>query len=172
MKRPNRWFAGLAGTALALAISASVFAYAGEVAGAVSVSGPSTVACGAGLTVTATVVDASGKPIEGQPVFWSFNSSPSSSDRINDTTTTTDASGVATTTLTLASVAGSREVSATADAVIGSVVIGVACAALPRTSTAMDTSPIGNLPIAPMLALLAVFAGGGIILRRVALSPR
>lgn len=173
MTRLNRWFAGLSGTILALALSTTVFAYAGEVAGAVTVGGPTgTLKCGVALTVTATVVDASSKLIAGQPVDWSFTSSPSSADKINATPTTTNASGVATTTVTLACVAGNRTVTATADGVSAGAVLGITAAGLPRTSTAPDGSPVGNLSIATILALLAVLAGGGIIVRRLAFSPR
>ena len=50
--------------------------------------------------------------------------------------------------------------------------LGITSAGLPRTSTTQDGSPVGNLPIATILALLAVLAGGGIIVRRFAFSPR
>ena len=173
MTRRNRWFAGLAGTALALAMTATVFAYAGEVAGAITVGGPSgTVKCGVPLTITATVVDASSKPIEGQPVDWSFTSSPSSADVINSTPTTTNASGVATTTVTLANVAGNRTVTATADGISANAVLITACGGLPGTSMTSAGSLADTLPIATILALLAVLVGGGIIIRRFAFSRR
>ena len=120
MARRNRWFAGLAGTGLALMMAATVFAYAGEVAGAVSVGGPTgTLSCGTPLTVTAAVVDAASNPIEGQPVDWTFTSS-ATGDTINVTPTTTDINGVASTTDTLTCVAGNRTVTATADAITAS----------------------------------------------------
>ena len=173
MSRRNRWFAGLAGMALALTMTATVFAYAGEVAGAVSVGGPTgTLACGTPITVTATVLDASSDPIDGQPVDWTFTSSPSSADTINSTPTTTDANGVATTTVTLACVVGNRTVTATADGISAGAVLGITSGGLPRTSTAPGGSPVGNLPIGTILALLAVLVGGGIIVRRFAFSPR
>lgn len=169
----NRWFAGLAGTALALAMTATVYAYGAQVAGAVTVGVPSgTLECGVALTVTATVLDASSNPIAGQPVDWSFSSSPSNADVIDTTPTTTDANGVATTTVTLACVAGNRTVTATADNISAGAVLGITASGLPRTSTMPDGSPVGNLPIATILALLAVLAGGGIIIRRFAFSPR
>jgi len=173
MNRRNRWFAGLIGAALALAMTTTVFAYSGQVAGAITVGGPSGILkCGVALTVTATVRDAAGSPIEGQPVAWTFTSSPSSADKINSTPTTTDASGVATTTVTLACVAGNRTVTATADGISAGAVLGITAAGLPRTSTAPDGSPVGNLPIATIMALLAVVAGGVIMVRRFAFSPR
>lgn len=172
MNRRDRWFAGLTGTVLALAMTATVFAYAGQVAGSVTVGGPSGVLkCGVALTVSATVLDGAGLPIEGQPVDWTFTSSPSTADKINSTPTTTNASGVATTTVTLACVAGNRTVTATADEVSAGAVLGITAAGLPRTST-LDGSPLGDLPIGMILALLAVLAGGGIMVRRIAFSPR
>jgi len=170
--RRNRWFAGLAGTGLALVMAATVFAYAGEVAGAVSVAPPSgTLACDTPLTVSATVLDAASDPIDGQPVDWTFTSSLGG-DVINSTPTTTDANGVATTTVTLTCVVGSRTVTATADAITANAVLGITAAGLPRTSTLPDGSPFGDLPIATLLALLAVLAGGVIMVRRIAFSPR
>lgn len=172
VNRRSRWFAGLAGTGLALVMAATVFAYAGEVAGAVSVAPPSgTLTCATPLTVSATVLDAASKAIEGQPVAWTFASSVTG-DTINTTPTTTNASGVATTTVTLACVAGNRTVTATADAVSANAVLGITSAGLPRTSTVPDGSPFGTLPMATLLALLAMLVGGGIILRRLAFSPR
>lgn len=172
MARRDRWSAGLVGTGLALVMAATVFAYAGEVAGAVSVAPPSgTLACGTPLTVSATVLDAASSPIDGQPVDWTFTSSVTG-DTINTTPTTTNASGVATTTVTLACVVGDRIVTATADAISANAVLGITSAGLPRTSTVPDGSPFGNLPIATLFALLAMLVGGGIILRRFAFRPR
>lgn len=172
MKRRNRLFAGLTGTGLALVMAATVFGYAGEVAGAVSVAPPSGVlTCGVPLTVSATVLDASSNPIADQPVDWTFTSSVTG-DVINATPTTTNASGVATTTVTLACVAGNRTVTATADAITANAVLGITSAGLPRTSTVQDGSPFGTLPMATLFALLAVLVGGGIILRRLAFRPR
>jgi hypothetical protein len=171
MNRRTRWFAALAGTALALAMATTVFAYAGQVAGAVTVAGPSgALECNVALTVSATVLDASSNPIEGQPVAWSFTSSPSSADTINSTPTTTNASGVATTTVTLACVAGSRTLTATADDIRASAVLGITAAGLPSTSTAPAGAPAGNLPFAMILALLAVLVGAGLMVRQTAFS--
>jgi hypothetical protein len=154
-------------------MATTVLGYAAQVAGAVSVGGPGgTLKCGVPLTVTATVLDANGSPIAGQPVDWSFTSSPSSADKINSTPTTTNASGVATTTVTLACVVGSRTVTATADAISAGAVLGITSGGLPNTSTTPGGSPVGNLSIATILALLAVLAGGGIMVRRFAFSPR
>lgn len=172
MKHGNRLVASLAGTAMALAMAATVFAYAGQVAGAVSIAPPSgTLTCGVPLTVTATVVDAASKPIEGQPVAWTFTSSLTG-DTINSTPTTTNVAGVASTTVTLTCVVGNRTVTATADAITASAVLGITAAGLPRTSTFADGSPFESLPVATILALLAVLVGGLIIVRRIAFRPR
>ena len=87
-------------------------------------------------------------------------------------TATTNASGVATTTVTLACVVGSRTVTATAGTISAGAVLGITSGGLPNTSTTPGGSPVGNLPIATILALLAVLAGGGIMVRRFAFSPR
>lgn len=173
MKHRSHWLAGLTGTALALIVAATAFAYAAEVAGAVTVAGPTgTITCGVPLTLSATVLDAASKPIEGQPVDWAIATSPSTSDAINTTPTTTDASGVATTTVTLACVAGDRTVTATADSITGQMVLGLSVSGLPRTSTVSGGLFGGDLPIGTLLAFMAMIVGAGLILRRVALSPR
>ena len=174
MKRRSRWLAGIVGTTLALVVmSATVFAYSSQVAGAVSVAGPTgTIQCGVPLTLSATILDASSNPIEGQPVDWAIASSPSSLDTINSTPTNTNASGVATTTVTLACVVGDRTVTATADSITGQMVLGLTQAGLPRTSTVAGGLFGGDLPLGTLLAILAMIAGAGIILRRFALSPR
>lgn len=173
MNRRNRFLAGLAGTALALAMTATAFGYQGQVLGTITVAGPSgTLKCGVPLTVTATLLATDGNPFSGEPVDWTFTSSPSSADKINDTSTTTNSSGVTTTTVTLACVVGNRTVTATSGEASAGAVLGITSAGLPRTSTLPDGSPAGNLPIATIFALLAVLAGSGIIVRRFASSPR
>jgi hypothetical protein len=170
MKHRNRWLAGLAAVALTLATSATAFGYAGEVAAAVTIASPGgTLDCDVNITVTATIVDAAGAPISGQPVDWSFESSPSSSDTINRSPTNTNADGVATTTVVLACVAGDREIRATADDVSASAVLGVTAAGLPNTSTLPGQAPgPQDLSLAGMLiAVLAIAAGGALTLRQI-----
>jgi hypothetical protein len=179
----SRRLAVVAGAALALIISATAFGYAGQVVVTLTISGPTgPVPCGTPVTFQATALDVNGNPIEGQPVHWSFSSSPSNKDRIRPRTSRTDANGVATTTVTLACVAGQRTLTAAADkaranAVLtvgvptfGGAVLGVT--GLPGTSTAFDGGPASRLPLASILAVLAVLAGGGVIGRRLALRPR
>lgn len=169
MNHRTRWLAGLAATAFALVGATTAFGYAGEVAAAVTVGGPGgTLECGVPVTVTATIVDKDGKPISGQPVDWTFASSPSSADEINSTPTTTDANGVATTTVTFACVSGNREIRATADGVAGEAVLGVTAVGLPRADTLPDAAP----PLDIILAALALLVGGGIVVRRLVLKPR
>jgi Bacterial Ig-like domain (group 1) len=172
MKHRSQWLAGLAAVALALITTATAFGYSGEVAGAVTVAGPGgTLTCGVNITVTATVVDAAGKLIAGQPVAWSFTSTPSTADKINTTPTITNASGVATTTVVLACVAGNRTIRAVADAISASAVLGVTAAGLPNTSTLPGETPAQNLPvIGTLLAVLAMAAGGVLALRRISTS--
>ena len=174
MKHRTRWLAGLAGVALALVTSVTAFGYAGQVPAAVTIAGPGgTIQCGVALTVTATIVDSTGAPISGQAVAWSFTSTPSSADKINKTPTTTDASGVATTTVVLACVAGTRHLGAVAGAVRASAVLGVTGAGLPNTSTMPGETPAPGSPlIGTLLAVLAMAAGGVLALRRIAFSRR
>jgi hypothetical protein len=174
MKHRSRWLAGFAAVALALVASATAFGYAAQVAAAVTIATPGgTLQCGVNITVTATIVDSTGAPISGQAVDWSFTSSPSAADKINKTPTTTDANGVATTTVVLACVAGSRHLHAVADAVGASAVLGVTAAGLPNTSTLPGETPTQDSPlIGTLLAVLAMAAGGVLALRRISFSRR
>ncbi len=143
----------------AIAVSA-VFAYAGQVAAQVSVAGPSgALACNTPITVSATVLDVNGKPFDSTAVTWSFSSGAQSGDRISPTRSTTDANGVATTTVTLACVAGSRTLAATAGTVVGSAVLGLTSSGLPNTSAATGPTPAGTPPWELAAAALAVLAG-------------
>ncbi len=173
MNPRSRSLAVVAGTALALAMSATVFAYAGQVVAVLTVSGPSgSLKCGTPVTLRATALDATGAPIEGQTIDWAFTSTPSSKDKVNSTPTITNASGVATTTVTLACVVGQRTVTATGDNVSAGAVLSLTLGGLPGTSTAPGGAPAGDLPIASILAVLAVLAGSGFMLRRFALGLR
>ncbi len=169
----SRWLAVVAGLGLALALSTAVFAYSAQVVATLTVSAPSgSQKCGTPITIRATALDVGGVPIEGQPIAWAFTSTPSSKDKVNSTPTNTNASGVATTTVTLACVVGQRTITATGDSVSAGAVLSLTSGGLPGTSTGLDGAPTGGLPIAPLLAILAVLAGSGIILRRFALGYR
>lgn len=173
MNTRSRWIALLAGMALAFTLSSTVLAYASQVVATLTLSVPGgSQKCGTAITVRATALDSEGSPIEGQPIAWRFTSSPSSKDKVNKTPTLTNVNGVATTTVTLACVVGSRTLTATGDNVRASAVLAVTSGGLPGTSTALDGSSSGDLPIGSLLALLAVLAGGGVILRRFAFSSR
>jgi hypothetical protein len=156
---------------LAMALSVTVLAYSAQVVGVLTVSGPGgSASCNTPITLTATALETGGAPIEGQPIDWAFSQSPSTADTIN-TPTVTDINGEASTTVRLACVVGQRTVTATGDNVNASAVLSVTSGGLPGTSTSV-TGPASNLPIAPILAILAVLAGGGIILRKFALGLR
>jgi hypothetical protein len=160
----------IGGVGLALVLAATVVGYAGQTAGTVEVSGPSgPQACGTPITISAVVQEVeTGALIEGQPVSWSFVSGNVSGDKINTATSTTNASGVAKTTVTFAcSPRSGVTIRALADQASGTTVIAVSGEALPRTDTAPTPSSIGML-----LAAMAVLLGAGMMLRRLALARR
>ena len=175
MKRRTRWIAGLSALAVLLTATVTAFGYTGAVGGAVSVAVDphGTITCDVPFKVTATVLDAAGKPVTGQSVDWALVTTLSSSDKVNKTPTTTNSSGVATTTVTLACVDGSRPVRATAGAVSAQAVLGVTVGGLPNTSTLPVGAPTGPgaLLVATILAL-AFVTGGGLTLRRLAATNR
>lgn len=149
----------LAGALLATLATSAVFAYAGQVAGQVSVAAPSgTVACNSPVTVSATVLDINGKPFDNTSVTWSFKSGQQAGDTIAPATSMTNASGVATTTVTLACKAGSRTVDATAGTIVGSAVLGITSTGLPNTSTlpAPAGTPAWELGVAALAVLLGL----------------
>jgi hypothetical protein len=158
---------------MALVMTVTAFGYAGQTLATITVGAPSgTLKCNTAITVTATLISTDGDPFTGETVKWKFSSTPSNSDKINKTPTTTNSKGVAKTTVTLACVAGNRRVTATSDGISAGAVLSVTSAGLPRTSTLPGGNPAGDLPIGMILALFAVLIGGGIIIRRVATSPR
>jgi hypothetical protein len=163
----RRWLTAFTALALAVLAAGTALGYAGEVAASVTVSRPSgTLKCGVNITISATVLDATGKPIAGQPVAWSWVSRVSRNDSISKTPTTTNASGVAKTTVKLACVPGSRVLRATADAVKGQAVLNVTAGGLPRTSTLAAGVPGSSESIlGTLLAVLALVAGGGLAVR-------
>ena len=173
MKHRTRWLAGLAAVAFALVTAGTAFGVSGLGGGAVTIATPGgTLQCGVNITVTATLVDSAGTPIAGKAVNWSFTSTPSTDDVIKASPTTTNASGVAKTTVVLACVAGSRHLHAVAGAVSASAVLGVTSAGLPNTSTLPSETPARqNLSLlGTFLAVLAMAAGGVLALRRISLS--
>ena len=158
----------LGGLVLAVFAAATVTAYSGQVAGTVEVSGPSgPQACNTPITITARIEDLAGDPIEGQPVEWSFVSGNVSGDSILDTSTTTDANGVATTRVRFACSPHTVSIQALADDVMGTVVIATSGDALPRTDTLAGSSLPGII-----VAAMAVLIGCGTILRRFAADRR
>jgi uncharacterized protein YaiE (UPF0345 family) len=175
MKRRAGWIAGVAAVALLLTATVTAFGYEGGEKGSVSVAVHGTVTCGTALTLTATFVDGSGKPVSGQSVDWSVVTAPSASDRINQTPTITDSQGVATTTVTLGSVGGTRRIRATAGTVSATAVLNPSCGVggvggvLPNTSTLpREAAPGRAAPLLGMLLALVFAVSGGLTLRRLA----
>ena len=175
MKHRGRLIAGLSAVLLALITAATAVGYTGQSAASITIAVKDSSACGQPTTLTATVLDAGGKPVTGQSVDWALVTTLSSSDKVNKTPTTTNSSGVATTTVTLACVDGSRPVRATAGAVSAQAVLGVTVSGLPNTSTlpvGAPTAPGQAAPLLAMLLALACAAGGGLTLRRLAATNR
>jgi hypothetical protein len=151
---------------LLLSVAASAaFAYEGQIPNQVTVAGPQgTLICNRVVTLTATVLDASGNPVDNQAVVWTFGAGQVAGDQIVTPSTITNASGVATTTVILASVVGSRTVVATAAPASGQIVL-VLGKTLPCTSTSTDP---GSTPLWPYaLALLGICVACLMIGRRV-----
>ena len=135
---------------LSVVVPATV-AYQGQVANQVTVSrAAGVIYCNVPVTVTATVLDAHGTPVDGQTVVWSFGGGLLAGDQIGPISATTNASGVATTTVTLACSAGNRTVVGTADPASGRVVISpilvAGASATPGLSATPGASSTGTPP--------------------------
>ena len=177
MKRRTGWIASIAAVVLLLAATVPAFGYGAQVKGSVTVAAHGIVSCGAPFTLTATFVDANGAPVSGQSVVWSFVTSPSASDTINHTPTVTNSHGVASTTVTLALVDGTRGIRATADDVSATAVLSPSCtgagAVLPITSTLPHETASSQAALLLGMLLVLVFAvSGGLTLRRLAATHR
>ena len=175
MKRRTLWVATLAAMAVVLMTSATAFGYSGSNEEAITVSAPHPVACGATVTVTATILDSAGKPVVGQSVVWSFATSPDAKDSISPTPMSTNSNGVATTKVTFDRVSGPRHVRATAGAFSATAVVTPECSGgvLPNTSTLPGDAPSQQAPLGALAiaALTLVFVGGHGI-RRLASAHR
>jgi len=172
MKHRSRWLGGLTGVGLILATSTAVFGYAGQVAGTVTVTtGP--VVCTAPVAVSATVLETgTGSPIEGQLVTFAFTASQTG-DRFTSVTATTNAMGVASTTVSLACTPGTRTIVAVADDVRGEAVLGLTLTPAPaRPASGLPNTSTGGAEMPALLAALVAAASGGILLRRYSLSHR
>jgi len=168
MKRRTLWMAGPLAVVVLLMAAVNAFGYTGQTpgAGTLSVGDP----CGASFTVTATFVDVNGTPLSGESVAWSLATTPSASDQIHKTPTITDSHGVATTTVSLAPVAGTRQIRATVGEVSATAVANPVCGGvLPNTSTLAAETPGRGAPLAAMLLVVLAFAvAGWLTLRRIA----
>ncbi len=123
----GRWVGSLAGIFLALAVSGTAAAYWAQTPATVTIFGPEgNIKCGQSVTFRAVIRDHEGDRIaDGGPVTWSFDSSPSTSDQIDPTVTTTDSQGRATTSVFFACEPGDRVLRATADGVSGTMHVTV-----------------------------------------------
>lgn len=158
----------LGGVLLALIAATTVVGYAGQVVGTVAVSAPTgPQACGTSITVTALLETTGGAVIDGRLVTWSFVSGNVSGDSILQATSTTNASGIATTHVQLACSPHGAVLGAVSDTISGTVTITTSGTSLPRT----DTAPASSFPTI-VLAALAVLFGTGIMLRRFATARR
>jgi hypothetical protein len=181
MTRRRRGIAGFAAVALALVTAAPVFGYWQQVTHTVQIAGPTgTLHAGVSYLMRATIYDANGERIEGQPVSWRILSGPTTQalvvqavpkDRISPLTKVTNVHGQVSARITLAAVPGTRVITATADGVAGRLVLNLTAAGLPNTSTLQPAAP--SAPITgTLLAMLAIALGGAFVLRQLAVNRR
>jgi hypothetical protein len=167
MRIGHKFLAAGAAAVLLLSVAApAVFAYEGQIPTQVTVAGPGGVlACNTALTVTATVLDANGNPIAALAVVWTFGAGQVTGDHIVVGTTTTNAQGVATTTVNLACVIGNRTIVATADPASGQTVLAITASGLPPTSTTSDTTPLWPYALAVLGICVACLLVGRRVLQ-------
>jgi hypothetical protein len=157
---------GAAALLLLCVVAPAAFSYQGQIVNQLTVAGPAgTLHCNTNLTVTATLLDAGGTPVDGRTVTWAITAGQKTGDQVLTVSTTTNAAGVATTTVKLACVVGSRTVTATADPASGSVVLGIVLAGLPPTSTDPSPMPMWAYGLAALGVLAACFVIGRRVLQ-------
>ena len=156
--------AGAVALLLSSVAASAAFGYAGQVVQQVTVAGPAgTLPCNTVLTVTATVLEAGGFPVDNRAVVWSFGAGQLAGDQIITVNTTTNASGVTSTTVKLACIVGNRTIIATATPASGQVVLGITAVGLPPTDTSPESTPLWPY----VLAVLGICLGSFMIGRRV-----
>jgi hypothetical protein len=157
--------AGVAALLLLTVGAPAAFAYEGQVTHQITVAGPAgTLLCKTSLTVTATVLDALGNPVDNRAVVWTFGAGMVTGDQVVTVSTMTNATGVATTTVKLACVVGNRTIIATSEPSTGQVVLGITAIGLPPTGTTPpETTPLW----AYAMAVLAICGASFLVGRRV-----
>ena len=124
--RLGRRFAavGVAAVLLLSVAASATFAYQGQIVNQVTVTGPAgSISCGVPLTLHATLLDSNGVAVDNRAVVWTFGAGHVTGDQIGQPSTTTNALGVATTTVTLACLVGNRTIVATAGSSSGQTVL-------------------------------------------------
>lgn len=159
MRARAQGLAGLAAIAALLLSAAIASGYTGQVAATANVAVRGEVTCAAPFTVTATILDVDGAPVDELAVAWAFVTTQSADDTVGTTPTMTDATGVATTTVSLGAANGERTIRATAGDVSASVVVTGVCGGLPRTSTAAPAPPAASLGLVALLLASGLLAG-------------
>lgn len=158
--------AGAAALLLLSVAASAAFAYLGQVPNQITVAGPAgTLVCNTALTLEATVLDAGGNPVDNQAVVWSFGAGQVTGDQIVTSSTITNASGVATTTVKLACVVGNRTIVATDAPASGQIVLGITATGLPPTSTDPGSTPVWPYALALLGICLACFMIGRRVLQ-------
>jgi hypothetical protein len=161
MKLGRSLAVGSAAALLLLSFAApAAFAYQGQVASQVTVTGPAgTIACNAPLIMTATVLDASGNPVAGQKVVWSLGTGQQAGDQVGTVSSTTNAAGQATTTITLTCTPADRTVVATANSATSQIVLGGGIFVLAVTATPAIATPVPAAPATAPAATATPAAG-------------
>ena len=185
MTRRRRGIAGFAAVALALVTAATAFGYSAQVTHTIQMAGPTgTLQAGVSYLMRATIYDANGDRIDGQPVAWKIKSGPTTqgltvqaiptADRISALSTVTNANGQASARITMAAVPGTRVVTATADGVAGTLTLNLTAAGLPNTSTLQPAAPgsPGSPITGTLLAMLAIALGAAFVVRQAAVNRR
>lgn len=131
---------GLAGGAITLAAS------------------PNSILTGATSTVTATLKDSSGSPVQGATVSFTLNNTYAT---LSSPTAVTDASGVATVTLTAGSLAGTVSVSGSASGLSGNVAVTINEPVVGGGSLTVNTGSSAIFSNKTTLVTATLLDGGG-----------
>jgi hypothetical protein len=152
--------AGIAGLLMSWLMTTTAMAYLNPIPSQITLSGKCST-----TALTATVLDSHGNPIPNTVVNWSITSSPSTTDTLGATSTTTDSNGVAHNTVNFdRKTAGPRVVRAISGDSSASATITFNCShnGLPRTDTAPDTNTLPATFAFAGAALLVLLMGLGL----------
>ncbi len=99
--------------------------YPGPVGSVTATTSASSTSVGESVQITCTILNAAGQPITGQPVGFQITAQPGGTAQLSTNTTTTNAAGVASVSLSTGATAGTVEVTCSSGAYTARVLVEI-----------------------------------------------